>query len=636
MRGNVGAVEPKFIAVDGEGLTRIDSSHDYVLLAASDGKFVENWESGISTIDCFEYLLGLKRLHPKAHFIGFSFSYDTNMMLRDLRRIQLERLHEHNRVSWIVKSRVKYVLDYVPSKWFQISKMVGEGDRWNKAGSVKVWDVFGFYQSSFLRAIEDWKVATQEQIDRISYMKLKRGEFTDSEKEQIKAYCFEECELLVKLAEQLDEALIASDLEINQYHGAGAIANVMLKKHEAKAHIVRRPQNEDLWNAILTAYFGGRVETFFAGYVNAPIYSYDVNSAYPAAIRYLPSLVGGKWRRVNAFDRSQRFALWHVKWDYAGGRPLIPFPYRRDKSIYYTLKGEGWYHAPEVCAAYDSGLRFDVIEGITFTPADNAAFPFAWVEETYRLRQALKAKGDKREKALKLGLNSLYGKFAQAVSGPGRPGQYQCYFYAGWITSYCRAEILRAASQAPDSIVNIATDGILSLAPLEVQRGTTLGTWEVKPPMDEGVMVIQPGFILSEFQELLRTRGVDKSSVSFQLFRDAWLESGITTKVKAYDTRFITLGRALSMSKGNDDLQAIWRHWQQWEIELGFFPNRKVPALTAEAYADRGLVPLYPTWPFVEFRISDPYTPRDGGAIDLEPEPVDFANAGFDRMEVVK
>lgn len=621
----------KFIAVDGEGLTRSDGSHDYVLLASSTEHYIENWQDGLSSRECFDFLLALHAAYPEGVFIAFSFGYDSNKMFKDLHRIHVERLHEHNRVSWVCAVGMKYVIDYIPNKWLQIVKMVDVGGRWTRTGYVKVWDVFGFYQSSFLRAITDWKVATEAQIKHIEEMKLKRGDFTEEERAQIKAYCFEECHLLTALGDQLDDALIESDLAIKQYHGAGAIANVMMKKHQVKSHIIRRPANEDLWQAILRGYFGGRVETFIAGYVNQPVYSYDINSAYPSAIRQLPSLQSGHWRRTQGFESGEKFGLWHCKWDYTGkrGKPLIPFPYRRDKSIYYTLRGEGWYHSPEVQAAYDMGLEFTCSEGMVFTPAEPDALPFQWVEETYHLRQMLKQAGDKREKALKLGLNSLYGKFAQGVSANDRPGQYQCYWYAGWITSYCRGEILRAVAQAPDQLINIATDGIMSFAPLQVQGGKELGEWEIKDPILEGMMIIQPGFILSEFQEILRTRGVDKDSVSFKLFKDCWDQFGIAGKVKAIDTRFITMGRALGMTHNNDDLRELWGRWLEWEIELSFFPNRKLPRMSDSAWATRGYVDLFPT-AFEEQRISDPYIPRSLAALDSETEPVEF-----DRLEIV-
>ncbi len=41
------------------------------------------------------------------------------------------------------------------------------------------------------------------------------------------------------------------------------------------------------------AYFGGRFETFKIGRYKGPVYSLDINSAYPFAISQLPNLNAG-------------------------------------------------------------------------------------------------------------------------------------------------------------------------------------------------------------------------------------------------------------------------------------------------------------------------------------------------------
>lgn len=587
----------KFVAVDGEGLTRSDGQHDYVLLAASDGSAIEDWgRDGLSSIACLDYLLERKKANPQSELVGFSFGYDVNMILRDIPRNIARRLHENNSAAWVPVAGLQYFFTYIPNKWFAITRyhwgirtvyeMVDgvrtahDEGQWIRNAYAKVWDTFGFYQSSFLRAIEDWKVSTPEETAFISEMKLKRGGFTADEQVRIKEYCWRECALLVDLCTQLDEALVTANLETKQYHGAGAIANVLLHRERALNYLVQRPDNDYLWDAILRAYFGGRIETFVSGYIPEPVYSYDINSAYPAAIRHLPNLRQGRWIKLSAYDPSYEFALWRVEWKLKKDARLAPFPFRRDSNIYYQSVGAGWYHAPEVRAAVDCKMGVRVLEGIAFIP-DTDERPFAWVEQIYRDRQEAKARGDKREKALKLGMNSLYGKFAQGVSGQNRPGRYQCYFFAGWITSYCRGIMLRAAAQHPEDVVAIATDGLFSLARHDVDIGKGLGQWEEKDAIDEGIMVVQPGLIISRYEALVRTRGVDKKSVvrengeGFEIFKSAWEQLGVAAKVEVTDTRFITLGRALASSHNTAEMNKVWRRWKAEPRQISYFPERK-------------------------------------------------------------
>lgn len=617
----------EFLAVDGEGLTRDDDSHDYATLQASDGSIIECWDrGGLSSIECLDYLIERKQLHPQAELIGFSFGYDTNMLLRDIPRNVANRLHENNSVDWVPSKGLRYFFNYIPSKWFSVTRYHWvPGPGWWRDGYAKVWDVFGFYQTSFVKAIEDWKVATKEQTAAIQEMKLKRGSFTDEEKEEIKSYCWEECRFLVDLGNQLDEALIDADLEIKQYHGAGAIANVLLKRERANDYIVRRPDNDLLWDAILRGFFGGRIETFIAGFVPDPVFSYDINSAYPTAIKQLPDMKNGTWVRTRTYDPDAEFALWRVRWTLNEQERLAPFPFRhKDGSIYYVANGEGWYHAPEVREAMRAygGKRgtIDIRDGVVFRPDSNLR-PFSWVEAIYRERQQAKREGHKREKVLKLGMNSLYGKFAQGVSGRNRPGPFQCYFFAGWITSYCRAQMIRVGSQNPNSLVAIATDGIFSLAPLSVDEGRDLGQWEVKDPIDEGLMVVQPGLIVSRYESLVRTRGVDRSSIGFDVFRKAWSDLGIAAKVQVTDTRFISLGRALQSSDNTAEMNQVWRRWRKWNVDVSYFPERKRVRMTAADWMPEGHTPLFllDGWPG---ELSAIYSKGQG--VEQEVEPVEF------------
>lgn len=590
----------KFIGVDGEGLTRDDGSHDYVLLAASDDSFIDDWSiGGISTSKCFNYLLELSRNNPKSKLVGFRFSYDVNMMLRDVPRSILEKLHERNSVDWVAERGVKWFIEYVPNKWLTVTKSVWqkEGDKgwWKRNGTAKVWDVFGFYQMSFLRAIEEWKTSDTSENEFIARMKLARGVFTEAERLEIARYCALECRLLSRLVEQLDDALIEAELPINQYHGAGAIANELFKIYGAKDYIIRRPENEHVWDAIMHSYFGGRIESFVAGYVPEAVYDYDVNSAYPAAIRDLPNMRDGVWIRVGKWDSAYEYGIWHVRWNTDSN--VTPFPLRYDGNIYYTQQGQGWYHAVEVRAAMECGFDIQIIEGLIFSPHTDEK-PFKWVGDIYEQRRYYKSIGDKREKALKLGLNSLYGKFAQGVSRHDAPGRFQCYFFAGYITASCRAKILRAGMQCPQSLIAFATDGILSTSPLDLVLDKSLGGWEAKEPITNGIMVVQPGFIIGKAETIVRTRGVDKSSVGYQRFYDAWQAEGIAAKCATIDTRFLTLGTALQGTHNTAELKKKWRRWKANEIHIGFFPSRKVPPMDAAQWNPETYVKLSPIWPF--------------------------------------
>ncbi len=46
------------------------------------------------------------------------------------------------------------------------------------------------------------------------------------------------------------------------------------------------------------AYYGGRFEITRTGLLDQPVYEYDIGSAYPDGMRYLPCLEHGRWEKV--------------------------------------------------------------------------------------------------------------------------------------------------------------------------------------------------------------------------------------------------------------------------------------------------------------------------------------------------
>src|ERR1700730_705540 len=84
-------------SIDGEGVTLEDGSHIYTLLAAHHEATnvctsVEphpNSKHGLTTVQCFEFLLSLD---PETVKVGFAVTYDVNMMLKDIPKTYLKEL----------------------------------------------------------------------------------------------------------------------------------------------------------------------------------------------------------------------------------------------------------------------------------------------------------------------------------------------------------------------------------------------------------------------------------------------------------------------------------------------------------------------------------------------------------------
>ena len=625
-----------FVAIDGEGLTREDDSHDYVLLAASDGSYIEEYDAlgGLGTEQCFEYLLDLSertRLQAKEDgeqapiLVGFYTSYDVNMIFRDLPEYVLAGLWAGGMMTWRAKAGDyrQYRIEYVPNRVLRVKQgcwvMRDDSDKsyWQTFRQFVWWDCFQFFQMSFVKALRDWDSADAETIDEIAQMKDARGTFEVEQRPSIRAYCMKECELLVGMMGKVAATLDALDIKLSSWYGAGSIASALFKMHGVKNHL-KQEWEPEINDAVMRAYFGGRVETFAVGVIDTPSWNYDVRSAYPAATANLPSLADCIVQERSAYDYHEKYAIWHVRWNKTARQPirLSPFPFRYKKRIFWPHTGEGWYHAEEVRAAMDvfgdgKQIALEIDCGYAFIPSNNER-PFEWVPELYNERAEYKRHKDPREKILKLGLNSVYGKCAQSIGGKdGKPPPFQCYLWAGMITADCRAKLLRAASLSSD-VLAIATDGLFVGAKLDgLEESEELGAWE-SVQVEAGLMLIQPGVYATPslgakradgLGSFAKSRGFSAKGINYVSLLREWKLKRMAASATMPETRFIGFGYALAVGK----LATLWRRWIAGDKTI-HFSGTTSKSFDPTGDNDADLVRLVS--PGAPAPISDPYVPR--------------------------
>jgi hypothetical protein len=586
----ISRIENGIIAIDGEGesdpcvscgridvdtLAELDAcgmhapSHRYTLLATSEAKYISGQDLG--TKQCLDFLLDQD---GNKLCVMFSFNYDVTMMLRDIPREQMVTMWETGECEW-----EGYSLFYLPSRMFQITR----GEQ-----AILIYDVFGFYQAAFVKALEEWKIGTEEQQQRIAEMKQQRGNFLDVDNAAILAYCLEECELLVKLVEKLAKAINFLEVPMKKWYGAGALAGALLTKYQTKQFKARHP--EEMETAIMSAYFGGRFEIALGGKFD-PVYTYDIRSAYPTVASQLPCLKCGDWYKMDEYYLDC-YGVWLVEWNIEDCT-WPPFPVRTEKgNVYYPLEGKGWYWQDEIAAAlelYPDSIK--VLEGYVYgVECDHK--PFKFVPELFEYRKQLKAEKNEAQLTIKLGLNSLYGKCAQAK---GRRNEHQSFIWAGMITSGCRAMILRAIRLNPEAIIAIHTDGIISTEPLDLDIGENLGQWEADTA-DWGFL-LQPGIYqlakgpyryltLDEIEQdqkalkriKFKTRGFGRKDLDFGGVQKAFEADPIYGHYDYMVTRFVTLGGALQHGAHYKDYLARWVTARR---KINFHPARRMPPTDA-------------------------------------------------------
>ena len=570
----------QFIAVDGEGMTDSEGKHHYILLAASNGAHLHRDGEPIRTWDCLNFLCELPQKDIK---VGFAFSYDVNMILRDLPFATLKMMHEGRTVQF-----QGFVIHYLPRRRLSITRKA-TGDK------CIVYDVFGFFQASFVNTLRTWNVGTPEERERIAQMKGQRGSFRADQMPEILAYCLDECRLLVATMDRLKASLDGLELTIRNWWGAGAVAASILGKENAKAYIPEPPTGA-VARYLLCAYFGGRFDTVMIGNLKLA-WGYDIRSAYPSIMRRLPCMKHGKWQRVGIYEPNQ-IALWRVQWETKYEDAWTPFPVRlEDQRIFYPSKGKGIYWGSEVDAAVALfGDAIKVSGGYVWRQECDHS-PFEWIETYYQRRLEYKQQGLQEQLPLKLGINSLYGKMAQSIGYQGKRPTFQSWEYAGQITAGTRAQILRAILAAKQQygrmnvVRSIATDGIVCDRRLALDFGEDLGQWEASFNVDfwlyqGGVYECLNPDTLAPYR---RNRGFVQNEVDWEAMKRAYIEgmpqslADIKRIRMANDapwayrynaTRFLTLGAALLMG---DEFRNQWGQWIERERKINFMPALRFP-----------------------------------------------------------
>lgn len=525
---------------DGEGRTLPDGRHLFTLLACTDGRsreYIEN-ENGLTTRECLEFLT---RKREKAYNVWFSFGYDVNKMLED---IPLDNDKHSRRELWEtgVTKWYGWRLDYVPRKTFTVT---GRGEQ-----SYHACDVFGFFQKSFLKACEDWKI----DAEAIREGKESRNDFALWSMERVREYNFLEMDLLLELCNRLREALFDADVLPQSWHGPGAIAAVWLKRENIEEHYGAWP--ERMHKAVMHGYFGGRIDVAAIGEVE--VYKYDIASAYPSALTDCISLASVEWKHERT-PTVVAHGLYHVRYRVARRYLHGPLPWRSVKGVVlFPHDGEGWYWGIELLAAMRTfgAEHFTVTEG--WIPHGTLTYPFREaVRRDYKKRAELKARGLASNEAVKLALNSIYGKLCQHEARYGKP-RWQNYVWGGFVTAHARAKVLDAMGVVGvNNCLGIATDGIFLREALpgaykkdDEHPIVPLGLWE-----DEGftkMLIVAPGLYATlggDKKKVYRSRGLP-AHLNFGYVLRAW---GCSTRENTdgsdscYSTKdtFVGMGRAL-------------------------------------------------------------------------------------------
>jgi hypothetical protein len=577
----------RMIAWDGEGmkLSGNDKPQHYVMFGCSadiDGVLISQ---EIPVMEILEYIVKIGERYPNSVHVGYGFRYDVNMIIKGLPDKYLREIKSRGECTFKL-GVFTWRLSWIPGKMFRVTKRWGPRNG-KRSGdgyvSVRIDDMVSFFARPFLDACESILQDTLNDSDRavIAHGKLARKDNLWNDLDDVETYWRAEIRLMEEMARKFRSVMFDAGIMLKDWYGPGAIANYLISKRGMRDHIQNTPAISAVHDASKIAYAGGRFELFRVGRVQGPVYGYDINSAYPAALVRAPSLGmdHGEWVHVENPRNIEEFGVYRISYNHMGkARPIefaaMPLFHRDPRgSISFPQFVSGWYWSPEADVANEIGRRYPgsvvVHEGWVWRH-DNSR-PWGFLQEMFDKRIEL-GKKNVISMPYKLGPNSLYGKLAQRVGWDQKtmsPPRSHCLPLAGWITSSCRASLYKVMIQIPmHKLIAVETDGIYTTADpdsLRMDTGYNLGQWGIDE-YDE-MLYLQNGVYHRRIGNTWlppKARGLDIASVSQTIVEDYF--RGLTpgefpTLTVQMRERFVGLNAAFVKGRGIH----VKEHLGKWE-----------------------------------------------------------------------
>lgn len=512
---NAVSKEPRFIGVDGEGVTREDGTHNYIMLSIGEDTIQSvDDDTALQYWEIFRFLYAhfqwdrKNNPHNPAVYVGFALGYDYAQWFRTLPE---ERARMLLTPEGIAKRKPKN--PNIPYPWpveyrgweFDIMggrfKLRPEGK--DLSGKTYPWmwicDAFPFFQTSFLNAIgkpaDEHPIVTAEEYAHIVQGKANRA--TSHRTDAMAAYNATENRVMARLMARLNVGFdhMGIKLKRTQWFGPGQSAGAWLKTISAPTHDdIEATIRKEVLSAARESYYGGWFEIMAHGHIPGKVYEYDINSAYPKIISELPCLLHGVWTQdeTGMRDPTRTFSLVYAT---MYGNPKSDIGVHSHRTIQGNILrpkiSRGWIWEHELNANLKAGFIVSAdIHSMWTYHGCNCESPFVGMQELYMERLRI-GKNTPQGVACKLVYNSAYGKMAQSIGKPLHANP----IYASLITAGCRTQIIDAIGThpRPESVVMVATDGVYFREPhpsLELDP-VKLGAWDVT--VKENLTLLMPG-----------------------------------------------------------------------------------------------------------------------------------------------
>lgn len=482
------SVRRKIVGIDTE-----THDGDIFLIYDSDGNFLDH--PNITFDALTEFLFK----HEGSWLFCYNLQYDAECILKLLPSEVFDPYREKKRLRFQYNN---YTISYIPKKQLKIQK----GNH-----TVSLYDIAQYYDNMPLNKAYSDHIKKPINPDYLETKKM-RKDFSlrhyFRHKKQIRKYCLTDCILTKELAEHwLDTFHEAYGFYCANWISSGYLAEKVLIYNKISIPLFGEILY-DIQKLAWKSFYGGRFELIQRGFIGE-CYLYDINSAYPYALTFLPDITDGKWITTKKINPKSALGFFHIHAQVDYSVKIAPFPFRtvNNRIIYPCGEFETFVTLEELKAVTgDPKIKYKIIESYQFIPNVGCKYSFKkFIIEQYGKRMKLKKENNPLQQAIKIILNSMYGKTAQRVNN--QMGNLFNPVIASYITGFARAQLYKFAKDhhLENEIVAFATDSIACRKKIVGLDSKKLGEMKLDKKAND-VYFLSNGFYL--FDGKWKNRGI--------------------------------------------------------------------------------------------------------------------------------
>lgn len=465
------------------------------------------------------------------------------------------------------------------------------GDRMESNQRIDIHDTGSAFVGGLETAIDKWKpTLSDEQRDWIAKgKKARQYAFPGWSDRDFAAYSEAECVAHARMCHKLlDTIRTAAKVKVSpdRLFGSGSIAEATLSYYGAPTRKDTQETLDSVRGIAIDAiaemtYFGGLIDTPVIGLLSQPVDSGDINSAYPSAMIHLPCMRTGHghWEEHDGLAEG---VIGHslVSWNICRKRRKTstgPFQIRSALGSVFTPESGDmvWVTLVE---AQTGKKRFKsnvtVHKSVVWVQDCDCPNPLYFLKDLYDARLAIRCQMatlvagspewqelNAQQEAIKLVINSVYGKLAQQYPNRGR---FTNLHYAAYITGRTRSMVRERSWWHEDQggiVVYQHTDSVKTIGGHEIDEGTALGAWGKEQTTDH-YLVLQPGLAGGLNGGKFAARGVPKKGMDeptgFRTVIREWAANNDFTKYPAEWNELVLprvqmITRSLAMAQGHPE-----------------------------------------------------------------------------------